>query len=214
MRANVSSALRFTGTAGTTVGRPPSSGLFARLGGERRIDVHVAVHPGRHPVAAQLWERAAWLDDTVLIAESPVLHLPPGLERALRTVAADTAARLEWRSEGVAAFSLDAGTGMFRMRECAQLPQPAAAERVEFVSGNCHLLQLRLEGKRNAARRGATLLVCGVTRGDALRRAYQAVSQMRDAGIDAHLLLLRRLIASPDYCAGVTGSPLMREMLR
>lgn len=207
MAADVSSAKLLAGFAGRSTHREPP-GTFPGEAGERRIDIHVHVRDGRDPVADRMWERSAWLDDSVLAAESPVRPLPGGVEAALRMVAVDAACHAGWRGDGVVGFVLDTGTGMFAIRQRASLSRPPGQDSVDTPASGGHLLQLRLDTGR-----GAALTVWGVTRGDALRRAYLVISHMRGADTDAHLLLLQRLLASPDYCAGITGSRLMRELL-
>ena len=136
----------------------------------------------------------------------------PGIlqsEAALRAVAVDAARGADWRGDGVVGFGLNTGTGMFAIRQRASLSRLPAQDLADTSAAGSHLLQLRLG--RGA---GAALTVWGVTRGDALRRAYLALSHMRGADTDAHLCLLQRLLASPDYCAGITGSQLMRELMR
>jgi acetyl/propionyl-CoA carboxylase alpha subunit len=181
------------------------------LAGERRIDVHVGVPGAGEPVAARMWERSAWCDAQMLIAESPVRHLPPGVEAAMCAVAVDAACGAGWRGDGVVGFALDTRTGIFFIRERSSL-SGGAQPHGPALDDSSHLLQLWLG--ESCGRRGTSLLVCGVTRGDALRRAYLALSHMQGAQTDARLCLLQQLIASPGYCGGMTGSQLMHQMLQ
>jgi acetyl/propionyl-CoA carboxylase alpha subunit len=211
MGADVSNAVMRRGAGGCHRGRPPGVGAAFSPAGERRIDVHVGVPGAGDPVAGRMWERSAWRESQMLIAESPVRHLPPGVEAAMRAVAVDAACGAGWRGDGIVGFALDMRTGIFFIRERSSLSggaQPHGAEH----DGTAHLLQLWLGG--SDGHRAAALLVCGVTRGDALRRAYLALSRMRGAQTDARLRLLQQLIASPGYCGGLTGSELMQQMLQ
>jgi hypothetical protein len=208
MAADVSSAKLLAGFSGRSAHREPPK-IFPGEAGERRIDIQVHVRDGRDPVAGRMWERSAWLDDRDLVAESPARPLPGGVEAALRMVAVDAARSGSWRGDGVVGFGLNTGTGVFAIRRRASLSRLPSQDIADTSAGSSHLLQLRL-----GAGRGAALTVWGVTRGDALRRAYLALSHMRGADSDAHLRLLQRLLASPDYCAGITGSQLMRELMR
>ncbi|CPN42566.1 Uncharacterised protein [Bordetella pertussis] len=57
--------------------------------------------------------------------------------------------------------------------------------------------------------RGAHLLTYGATRGEALRRAYQALAKLPGLAQADRAFLMDR-IASPAFCSGLTGSQLDR----
>ena len=73
--------------------------------------------------------------------------------------------------------SLDDRSGVFRVL-CAQAtPLPGAAV-ADCEPVAAHALELRIDGGGDRHAPCTRLLVCGVTRGDALRRAYRALSEM------------------------------------
>ncbi|MNJ73297.1 hypothetical protein D3C77_700760 [compost metagenome] len=70
-----------------------------------------------------------------------------------------------------------------------------------------HALEMRIDGCVDRRLPCTRLLVYGATRGEALRRAYRALSEMPGpAGIDRAFLMNR--IASRAYCSGLTGTRL------
>ena len=122
------------------------------------------------------WERSVWREARVLIAECPAPHLPASMESALRAVAASVARDRGWQGMGTVAFSLDDRSGVFRVL-CAQATLPGAAV-ADCEPVAAHALELRIDGGGDRHAPCTRLLVCGVTRGDALRRAYRALSEM------------------------------------
>jgi len=249
MKADIFDAERSTGTGGKATRRQPPPRWRPPLGGERRIEVHLAMGPNGALGISAVWEHTAWGSDGVLIAESPAPRVPAGTRAALCAVAAAVASHLGCQQGARIEFALDSATGLFRVRSATPIRRPTAVEPAamavrersdsglsanlnrDFANGTRagtgtaspieahapqprnhprgnHVLQLRLRGSRP----GMALVVEGVTRGDALRRAYLTLSRMPDADRDAHLRLLQRLIAAPHYCAGLTGSALMQSL--
>ena len=242
MKADIFDAERSTGTGGKATRRQPPPRWRPPLRGERRIEVHLAVGVNAALEVSAVWEHTAWGRDGVLITESPAPQVPAGARAALCAVAAAIAAQQGWKQGGRIEFALDGATGLFSVRGAMPVVRRVAesapgadarqrdgrgiggigginastgtaagasctAASTDRPCGN-HVLQLRLRGSRP----GVTLVVEGVTRGDALRRAYLTLCRMPDADRDAHLRLLQRLIAAPDYCAGLTGSALMQAL--
>ncbi|MDH1301990.1 hypothetical protein [Achromobacter sp. GD03932] len=152
------------------------------------------------------WERCVWRDARVLIAESPAPHLPASMESALRTVAADVARDRGWQGMGTVAFALDDRSGVFRVIDAqAQAHSGTAVADCEPVAA--HALEVRIDGCVDRRLPCTRLLVCGATRGEVLRRAYRALSEMPGpAGVDRAFLMNR--IASRAYCSGLTGARL------
>ncbi|MCY1369019.1 hypothetical protein D9M69_560360 [compost metagenome] len=93
---------------------------------------------------------------------------------------------------------------MFRVISAeAQAHSGAAMADCEPVAG--HALEVRIDGCVDRRLPCTRLLVCGATRGEALRRAYRALSEMPGpAGIDRAFLMNR--IASRAFCSGLTGT--------
>ena len=112
----------------------------------------------------------------MLIAECPAPHLPASMESALRAVAASVARDRGWQGMGTVAFSLDDRSGVFRVL-CAQAT-PCRARRWPIANLSPRMRSNCASTVAGTAMRRARLLVCGVTRGDALRRAYRALSEM------------------------------------
>ncbi|AZY48087.1 BPTD_3102 family carboxylase-like protein [Bordetella avium] len=174
-------------------------------GAERRLDIHVLVQEDGRVEASAAWERCVWRDQRVLIAECPAPRLSSRMEATLREVAIHIAQHRGWLGLGTVVFSLDDESGLFRMIEAlphgrigkAALMEPMAAHALEVGIGACAA----------SGRPGANLLVWGVTRGDALRRAYQAIGDMPGLAVPERAFLLNR-IASPAFCSGLTGSRL------
>ncbi|OZI28774.1 hypothetical protein CEG14_22800 [Bordetella genomosp. 1] len=179
----------------------PAAGL------ERRLDLHV--HAGEQEVlAGRPWERSVWREARVLIAECPAPRLAQGIEQALRAVARQIAIDRRWRGMGTVSFSLDDATGMFRLLDaCVEQHTDAPACMLEPLAP--HTLDVRIGACVASGRSGAHLVVYGVTRGDALRRAYQAIGDMPGLAMPDRAFLLNR-IASPAFCSGLTGSRLDR----
>ncbi|WP_459615710.1 BPTD_3102 family carboxylase-like protein [Bordetella sp. 2513F-2] len=174
-------------------------------GGERRLDIPVYAEAGGMVEAGRIWERSVWQDAAVLIAECPAPRLAPSIAAALRTVAVSLARDRGWQGLGTVSFSLDSDSGQFRVMQ-VQRPCRYAGARPTLEPLAPHVLDLQIGARRGHAP-AAHLLVCGSTRGDALRRAYFAVARMRALPAGERALLLARL-NSPAYCAGVTGARL------
>lgn len=185
---------------------PPTDHAGPAAGRERRLDIHVVVPPGGDPLTGRAWERSVWREARVLIAECPAPHLPASMESALRAVAASVARDRGWQGMGTVAFSLDDRSGVFRVL-CAQAtPLPGAAV-ADCEPVAAHALELRIDGGGDRHAPCTRLLVCGVTRGDALRRAYRALSEMPGpVAVDRGFLM--NLIASRAFCSGLTGTRL------
>ncbi|OZI38783.1 hypothetical protein CEK29_19970 [Bordetella genomosp. 5] len=190
--------------------RPPggSNGQSAPAPGlERRLDIQV-YSDARVTQAGRPWERSVWREARVLIAECPAPRLAYGIEQALRAAACGIARDRGWRGLGTVAFSLDDATGMFRVLEAAlQHDTDEGAGVLEPISA--HTLDVRIGACVASGRPDAHLVVCGTTRGDALRRAYQAIGDMPGLAVPERAFLLNR-IASPAFCSGLTGSRLDR----
>lgn len=176
-------------------------------GAERRLDIHVLVHEDGRAETGRAWERCVWRDQRVLIAECPAPRLSARMEATRREVASRIALDRGWLGLGTVVFSLDDESGLFRLIEAklqgrsgkAALMEPLAAHALEVGIGACAA----------SGRPGANLLVWGVTRGDALRRAYQAIGDMPGLAVPERAFLLNR-IASPAFCSGLTGARLAR----
>jgi hypothetical protein len=128
------------------------------------------------------------------------------VESALRAVAADVARDRGWQGMGTVAFALDDRSGVFRVIDAqAQAHAGTAVHDCEPVAA--HALELRIDGCVDRRLPCTRLLVCGATRGEVLRRAYRALSEMPGpAGVDRAFLMNR--IASRAYCSGLTGTRL------
>lgn len=201
MRAKVSTV---TSSGGARRRRgPPTDFAAPAPGRERRLDIHVFVSPGGELATSQAWERCVWRDARVLIAECPAPHLPASIENALRAIAAGVARDRAWQGMGTVAFSLDDRSGVFRVIHAASQPRAGTAV-ADLEPVAAHALELRIDGCADRHMPCTHLLVCGATRGEALRRAYRALSEMPGpAGVDRAFLMNR--IASRAYCTGLTG---------
>ncbi|MBB1628721.1 BPTD_3102 family carboxylase-like protein [Achromobacter sp. UMC71] len=185
---------------------PPTDFAGPAAGRERRLDIHVFVSPGGELATGRAWERCVWRDARVLIAECPAPHLPGSVENALRAIAASVARDLAWQGMGTVAFSLDDRSGVFRVI-CAESQPRSGAAVADFEPVAAHALEVRIDGCADRQKPCTHLLVCGATRGEALRRAYRALSEMPGpAGVDRAFLMNR--IASRAYCTGLTGTRL------
>lgn len=185
---------------------PPTDFAGPSAGRERRLDIHVFVSPGGELATSQAWERCVWRDARVLIAECPAPHLPASVESALRAIAAGVARDRAWQGMGTVAFSLDDRSGVFRVILAESQPR-SGTPMADFEPVAAHALELRIDGCADRLMPCTHLLVCGATRGEALRRAYRALSEMPGpAGVDRAFLMHR--IASRAYCAGLTGTRL------
>ncbi len=205
MGAKVSTVLRGSGSARIRRG-PPTNDVGPAAGRERRLDIHIFVSDPNHIVAGRAWERCVWRDARVLIAESPAPQLPSAIEAALQKVACTIAGDRGWEGMGTVSFSLDDRSGVFRV--ISAQPQSGFGEHAfntEPVAG--HALELRIDHCGLRLTPSTHLLVYGVTRGDALRRAFRALSEMPGpAGTDLAILMNR--IASRAFCSGMTGTRL------
>lgn len=176
-------------------------------GGERRLDIRTRGHRrqrrGRPCLGALCLARRA-----VLIAECPAPRLSARLEATLRGVAVRIARDRGWRGIGTVVFSLDVGTGMFRMIEARLCGLQQGGPAADAASGG-HALEVRISACADSGRRGAHLLTYGATRGEALRRAYQALAKLPGLAQADRAFLMDR-IASPAFCSGLTGSQLDR----
>ncbi|AHV94457.1 BPTD_3102 family carboxylase-like protein [Bordetella holmesii] len=176
-------------------------------GAERRLDIHVLGQEDGHVETGRAWERSVWRDQRVLIAECPAPRLSARMEATLRDVASCIAVDRGWLGLGTAVFALDDQSGQFRLIEAtlqgrrgkAALMEPMAAHALEVGIGACAA----------SGRPGTSLLVWGSTRGEALRRAYQAIGDMPGLAVPERAFLLNR-IASPAFCSGLTGMRLAR----
>ncbi|AMG38628.1 MULTISPECIES: BPTD_3102 family carboxylase-like protein [Achromobacter] len=185
---------------------PPTDFAGPAAGRERRLDVHVFVSPEGELATGRAWERCVWRDARVLIAECPAPHLPASVESALRGIAASVARDRAWQGMGTVAFSLDDRSGVFRVIRAEAQPRSGAAV-ADFEPVAAHALEVRIDGCADRHMPCTHLLVCGATRGEALRRAYRALSEMPGpAGVDRAFLMNR--IASRAYCTGLTGTRL------
>ncbi|MFQ1063467.1 BPTD_3102 family carboxylase-like protein [Bordetella trematum] len=174
---------------------------------ERRLDIHVVVHEDGRIDAGRAWERCVWRDQRVLIAECPAPRLAPRMEQTLRDVAMRIAADRGWMGLGTVVFSLDDDSGLFRLIEATLQPSSGKAALMEPLAA--HALEVHIGACAALGRPGANLLVWGTTRGDALRRAYKAITDMPGLVVPERAFLLNR-IASPAFCSGLTGARLAR----
>lgn len=204
MAAKVSTVMS-SGGASSRRG-PPTDQAGPAPGRERRLDVHVYIADSGALATGRAWERCVWRDARVLIAECPAPHLPVSVENALRAVAADVARDRGWQGMGTVAFALDDRSGVFRVIDAeARAHAGAAVADCEPVAA--HALEVRIDGCVDRRLPCTRLLVCGATRGEALRRAYRALSEMPGpAGVDRAFLMNR--IASRAFCSGLTGTRL------
>lgn len=185
---------------------PPTDYAGPGAGQERRLDIHVFVSETGEMVAGRAWERCVWREARVLIAECPAPHLPASIEAALRSVATEVARDRGWQGTGAVAFSLDDRSGVFRVISADVQPHAGAIAASPDALG-AHALEMRIDGCVDRRLPCTRLLVYGATRGEALRRAYRALSEMPGpAGIDRAFLMNR--IASRAYCSGLTGTRL------
>lgn len=185
---------------------PPTDYAGPAAGRERRLDIHVFVSETGEMVAGRAWERCVWREARVLIAECPAPHLPSSIETALRTIAAEVARDRNWQGMGAVAFSLDDRSGVFRVIGAEAQPHAGSIVASPDAVG-AHALEMRIDGCVDRRLPCTRLLVCGDTRGEALRRAYRALSEMPGpAGTDRAFLMNR--IASRAYCSGLTGTRL------
>lgn len=204
MAAKVSTVMS-SGGASSRRG-PPTDQAGPAPGRERRLDVHVYIADSGALATGRAWERCVWREARVLIAECPAPHLPVSVENALRAVAADVARDRGWQGMGTVAFALDDRSGVFRVIDAeARAHDGAAVADCEPVAA--HALEVRIDGCVDRRLPCMRLLVCGATRGEALRRAYRALSEMPGpAGVDRAFLMNR--IASRAFCSGLTGTRL------
>ncbi|PND32896.1 hypothetical protein A6B37_11800 [Achromobacter sp. HZ01] len=204
MAAKVSTVMS-SGGASSRRG-PPTDQAGPAPGRERRLDVHVYIADSGALATGRAWERCVWREARVLIAECPAPHLPVSVENALRAVAADVARDRGWQGMGTVAFALDDRSGVFRVIDAeARAHAGAAVADCEPVAA--HALEVRIDGCVDRRLPCTRLLVCGATRGEALRRAYRALSEMPGpAGVDRAFLMNR--IASRAFCSGLTGTRL------
>lgn len=177
-------------------------------GGERRLDIPVHAGIDGSVEAGRAWERCVWRAARGLIAECPAPRLSARLEATLRGVAVRIARDRGWRGIGTVVFSLDVGTGMFRMIEARLCGLQQGGPAADAASGG-HALEVRISACADSGRRGAHLLTYGATRGEALRRAYQALAKLPGLAQADRAFLMDR-IASPAFCSGLTGSQLDR----
>lgn len=186
---------------------PPTDHAGPAAGRERRLDIHVFLSAAGAPSTGRPWERCVWRDARVLIAECPAPHLAPSIESALRTVAAHVARDRGWQGMGTVAFSLDDRSGVFRVIDAQAQAHPETMAATDDEPAAVHALEVRIDGCGDRRLPCTRLLVCGATRGEALRRAYRALSELPGpAGVDRAFLMNR--IASRAYCSGLTGSRL------
>lgn len=204
MGAKVSTVMSSGGA--TSRRGPPTDYAGPAAGRERRLDIHVFVSESGGLATGRAWERCVWRDARVLIAECPAPHLPSSVENALRTVAADVVRDRGWQGMGTVAFALDDRSGVFRVID-AEARAHSGEAVADFEPVAAHALEVRIDGCVDRRLPCTRLLVCGATRGEALRRAYRALSEMPGpAGIDRAFLMSR--IASRAFCSGLTGTRL------
>lgn len=204
MGAKVSTVMSSGGA--TSRRGPPTDFAGPAAGRERRLDIHVFHSDAGELSSGRAWERSVWRDARVLIAECPAPQLPASIEAALRAVASDVARDRGWLGMGTVAFALDDRSGVFRVIGADAQPHSGSAV-VSHDPDNAHALEMRIDGCVDRRLPCTRLLVCGATRGEALRRAYRALSEMPGpAGVDRAFLMNR--IASRAYCSGLTGTRL------
>ncbi|WP_057111391.1 BPTD_3102 family carboxylase-like protein, partial [Bordetella pertussis] len=126
-------------------------------GGERRLDIPVHAGIDGSVEAGRAWERCVWRAARVLIAECPAPRLSARLEATLRGVAVRIARDRGWRGIGTVVFSLDVGTGMFRMIEARLCGLQQGGPAADAASGG-HALEVRISACADSGRRGAHLL--------------------------------------------------------
>lgn len=205
MGAKVSTVMSSRGA--TSRRGPPTDYAGPTAGRERRLDIHVFVSETGELATGRAWERCVWREARVLIAECPAPHLPASVEAALRLIAADVARDRGWEGMGTVAFSLDDRSGVFRVTGAQAQPTAAGAPFAGHDPDAAHALEMRIDGCVDRRLPCTRLLVCGATRGETLRRAYRALSEMPGpAGVDRAFLMNR--IASRAYCSGLTGTRL------
>ncbi|WMD20110.1 hypothetical protein RAS12_26430 [Achromobacter seleniivolatilans] len=204
MGAKVSTVMSSRGA--TSRRGPPTDYAGPAAGRERRLDIHVCVSETGELATSRAWERSVWREARVLIAECPAPHLPSSIETALRTVASSVARDRGWQGMGTVAFSLDDRSGVFRVIGAEAQPHSGATVD-SHEPGAAHALEVRIDGCVDRRLPCTRLLVCGATRGEVLRRAYRALSEMPGpAGTDRAFLMNR--IASRAFCSGLTGTRL------
>lgn len=209
MGAKVSTVMSSGGA--TSRRGPPTDCAGPAAGRERRLDIHVFISESGELSSGRAWERCVWREARVLIAECPAPHLPISIEAALRAVALDVARDRGWQGMGTVAFGLDDRSGVFRVIGADCQAQHSEAHRSAVAPSHdpadAHALEMRIDGCVDRRLPCTRLLVRGATRGEALRRAYRALSEMPGpAGVDRAFLMNR--IASRAYCLGLTGARL------
>ena len=205
MGAKVSTVMSSGGA--TSRRGPPTDFAGPAPGRERRLDIHVS--PGADGIQAtgRAWERSVWREARVLIAECPAPHLATSLEKALRTVAASVARDRGWQGAGTVSFSLDDRSGVFRVIDAQAQAHAHTTPVAEHELLAAHVLEVRIDGCGDRRLPCTHLMVCGATRGEVLRRAYRALSELPGpAGVDRAFLMNR--IASRAFCSGMTGTRL------
>ncbi len=172
-------------------------------GAERRLDIHVLVQGDGRAETGRAWERCVWRDQRVLIAECPAPRLSARMEAMLRDVASRIALDRGWLGLGTVVFSLDDESGQFRLIEATLQGRSGKAALMEPLAA--HALEVGIGACAASGRPGANLLVWGVTRGDALRRAAARLSghwrHARPSGART------RLPAQPHRLAGLLFRP-------
>ncbi len=211
MGAKVSTVMSSGGA--TSRRGPPTDFAGPAAGRERRLDIHVSPAADGELAASRAWERSVWREARVLIAECPAPHLAGSLESALRTVAVCVARDRGWQGAGTVSFSLDDRSGVFRVIDAqaqARSQLLPAAEHQPIASQEpiaAHVLEVRIDGCGDRRLPCTRLMVFGATRGEVLRRAYRALSELPGpAGVDRAFLMNR--IASRAFCSGMTGTRL------
>ena len=202
MGAKVSTVMSSGGA--TSRRGPPTDFAGPAAGRERRLDIHVSAGADGIQATGRAWEHSVWRDARVLIAECPAPHLASSLEKALRTVAAGVARDRGWQGAGTVSFSLDDRSGVFRVINAQAQAYAQTAPMAEPEPLAAHVLEVRIDGCGDRRLPSIHLMVCGATRGEVLRRAYRALSELPGpAGVDRAFLMNR--IASRAFCSGMTG---------
>ncbi|CAB3833691.1 hypothetical protein ABE599_15570 [Achromobacter mucicolens] len=205
MGAKVSTVMSSGGA--TSRRGPPTDFAGPAAGRERRLDIHVSAAATGELATGRAWERSVWRDARVLIAECPAPHLAASIETALRTVAASVARDRGWQAAGTVSFSLDDRSGVFRVIDAQTQARGHDMPLAEHDPIAPHVLEMRIDGCGDRRLPCTHLMVCGATRGEALRRAYRALSELPGpAGVDRAFLMER--IASRAFCSGMTGTRL------
>lgn len=202
MASNVLCVGAVSGSTGARRG-PPSFFAGPKAGKERRLEIHVFVSSTKKITVSRAWEHSVWRDAQVVIAESPAPHLSAAIETVLQTVAGHVALGAGWTGMGRVTFSLDDCSKEFCV--IASVPGRDAFMHLPVTAiPTGHALALHIKGDSQPA---IDVLICGTSRGDALRRAYMAVSSLPLADNLKRRLLMNR-IASKAFCEGLTGSRL------